>query len=143
LFKFSFLFSLIFFSLSCFAGNRMEDLFLWKISEELKLTVKEEKELTKLIQELNQKKTKISRNMDLLVANSKSTHLEKYRNLLTEYNQISVLELDGVKKILGPEKTMKYFFVKNELSQKIKVMLSGGSEKGKKNLPEPKVIEEK
>lgn len=144
--------SVLFFFLPAisFAGNRMEELFIWKLSEELKLNVKEEKEITKLIQELNQKKAKISQNMDQLMTSAKDhkhqkEFLAKYRVNLAEYNQISLTEFDGVQKILGSEKTLQYFSVKNDLSQKIKQMLSGsnGPEKDKKQLPEPKVIEEK
>lgn len=138
------------FPLTSLASNRVEELFLWKLSEELKLTVKEEKEITKLIQDLNQKKSKVSQNMDQLMvgvktAKNQKEFLTKYRSYLSDYNQISLSEFDGVKKILGSEKTLQYFYVKNDLSQKIKHMLSGtsGPDKDKKPLPEPKVIEEK
>lgn len=131
-----------------FADNRVEELFLWKIAEELKLNVKEEKEVSQLVRDLNNKKLKLNQEMDQLINRAKDGKRLKelaieYRRKINDYNQISIAEFDGIQKILGQEKTLKYFVVKNDLSQKIKQLLSGAPEKEKKPLPEPKVIEEK
>ena len=46
----------VIFASSAFSQNRVEQLFLWKLSDELNLTVSEEKKLTQIVQTMNQKK---------------------------------------------------------------------------------------
>jgi len=133
--------------MSALANDRVEQLFLWKISEELKLSVKEEKEITSLIQGLNQKKSTLNKELDSIStefkdAKNKEPLLKKYRSLLMEYNQISLNELDGVQKILGKTKTMQYLYLKTDFTMKIKSLFSAAEKEKKTTLPDPKVIEE-
>ena len=163
--------TLIFISLPSFSQNphyalnsRVEELFVWKLSEELKLTVKEEKEITVMISELNQKKAQSNEKLDgliqkmsqLLAHESASKELaatlKEYRKALSDYNAISNQEIDQVTKILNLEKSLKYFVVKSDLSRRIRGLLSmpdhrnpRWQEPGKsetQSLGEPKVIEE-
>lgn len=143
---FRILFALLF-SMSALANDRVEQLFLWKISEELKLSVKEEKEITSFIQELNQKKSSLNKDLDSITAEFKDAKnkeplLKKYRSLLVDYNQISLNELDGVQKILGKTKAMQYLYLKNDFTMKIKSIFSASEKEKKTTLPDPKVIEE-
>lgn len=139
--------------------NRVEDLFIWKISEELKLSVKEEKEITNLIKDLNDKKAAVSEQIQKIIFEmAKSPEKNKkllldYRLALKRYNDISIEELDRLQKILSAEKSTQYFVVKSDLSQKIRSVLAVSSDKqtemkalDKKKetgpLPDPKIIEE-
>jgi hypothetical protein len=142
-------------------NNRVEDLFLWKISEELKLSVKEEKDLSNVIKELNQKKSKAGDQIQELISKMSSSKNAKeskkllfdYETALKNYNGISLEEVKRLEKTLSPEKVTKYFVVKAELTAKIRNLMANpeknhqdrGSEKSKGervSLPEPRVIEE-
>jgi hypothetical protein len=135
------------------SSNRVEELFIWKISEVLKLSVKEEKELAQLIRELNVKKAQASQEVDAILqkmtAQPEKDILKKYRSALIAYNDISLVELERVKKILGETKAVKYLAAKSELSQKIRSILANPEKASeqleetvdkKQPLPEPKLI---
>jgi len=133
--------------------SRLEDLFVWKVSEELKLTVKEEKDFAAQIVRLNQIKAKALDQVELelkkmvfVLPNTARPLLKNYREALKKYNQVSVEEVETMIKVLGPEKAARYFVVKGELAQKIKTLLGNNAQqpekKGKVKLPEPRLIEE-
>ncbi len=130
--------------------NKIEELFIWKISDELRLSTKEEKSFADLFRELSQKKMTIGHNQDDLITRLAATPKEKernqllaeYRQKLTDYNKIQTSEFDEMKKILGPERLAKYLSVKKELTNKVKTLLTEKSEKKDSDLPPPKVIEE-
>jgi hypothetical protein len=135
------------------SANRVEELFIWKISEVLKLTVREEKDLAQMIRDLNLKKSTASQEIDgilqKMAAQPQKDLLKKYKNALIAYNDISLIELDQAKKILGEDKALKYLAVKNELSLKIRNILANSDKSEpleakpeKKHLPEPKLIED-
>ena len=141
-------------------SSRIEELFIWKISEELKLSVQEEKSLAHLISELNQRKSAANEkieNLDqqLAVASSSAEIrqlLKAYRMALLDYNKISTDEVDQIRKLLPVAKVAKYIAVKSDLSKKIRNLLAGAekshehnlehSKIDKPNLGDPKIIEE-
>ncbi len=131
--------------------TRIEDIFIWKMSDELKLTAAEEKEFTDISRELNKKKLELNKKIQDLVQslNDKSTesNLREYKKLIQQYNQISITEFDKIKKIFGSKKFISYLKVKNELNTKMKSILVGEKsdkkESDDKCLPKPKVIIEK
>ncbi len=135
--------------------NYLEDIFIWKISDELKLTAKEEKSFSEIIKNLNQKKTDLNRKIqtELEALNSKAAdvQLKKYRQLLQEYNQLTITEFDSVKKIFEAQKFIQYLKLKNELTNKMKSILAGehsdssksSESSSDKKLPLPRVIIEK
>ncbi len=132
--------------------THLEDIFIWKISDELRLSVQEEKQFTEISKSLNRRKSEINKKIQdcikKLNENSSQADLANYRKLLTEYNQLSVAEYDGIKKILGTKKFITYIKIKNELTSKLKSVLTGEKNGEKKetvskDLPPPKVIIEK
>lgn len=131
--------------------TQLEDIFIWKISDELKLTAKQEKEFTEISKALNKKKYDLNRQIQETVQSLGTTNaevgLKKYRKLMADYNQLSLNEFDSIKKLLGAAKFTEYLRVKNELTTKVKSILVGDKVNEKKepvtNLPPPKVIVEK
>ncbi|MCC2679780.1 MAG: hypothetical protein K0R29_2356 [Pseudobdellovibrio sp.] len=131
--------------------NQLEDIFIWKISDELKLTAKEEKTFTEVSKELNRKKSELNRKIQDAIQklNDKNQEaaLQNYRKLMSEYNQLSLKEFDSIKKLLGTQKFAEYLQIKNELTTKVKSILIGERNAEKKDsqakLPPPKVIVEK
>ena len=130
--------------------NKIEELFIWKISDELRLSTKEEKSFTDLFRELSQKKMALGHSQDETITRLAATTKDKernqlltdYRQQMTEYNKIQTREFDEIKKLLGPERLAKYLSVKRELTNKVKTLLTEKSEKKEADLPPPKVIEE-
>lgn len=128
----------------------LEDIFIWKMSDELKLTTKEEKQFTEIHKTLNKKKSDLNRQIQEAIQklddNSSEAELKKYRRLLQDYNQISLMEFDSVKSLLGAKKFVNYVKIKNELTSKVKSILIGERTTDKKELkiklPAPKVIVE-
>ncbi len=145
--------------------NRVEELFIWKISDELSLSVPEEKSFSKLVRELNLKRNqtneKIQANLKSLAASANPKEQEKLLNeqkkLLKSYGEIPVEEIDKVQKMFGPKKATHYFVLKNEMASKLKLAFSSpdrlsnnGTEvmpseaaQVKMKLPPPQVFEEK
>lgn len=132
--------------------NYLEDIFIWKISDELKLSPKEEKLFSETTKKLNKKKFDLMKQIQASVSTfgekTSDGDLKKYRQLLQQYNQLSVEEFDSVKKIFTPQKMVQYLKVKSELNTKMKSLLAGDSNSDKaadlnKKIPKPQVIIEK
>lgn len=135
--------------------NQLEELFIWKLSDELKLGPAEEKKFSDLVRHLNQKKLKDTQKIeqvtkDLLSAKSdkeKETVFKELKKAYHEYNQLSLTELEEMKKLLGIQRLSNYLSVKQELTTKVKSLLiqktdDPDKKDNRKNLPPPKVIEE-
>ena len=164
-------YTLLFFTGSlAFANSKVEELFIWKMSEELDLSPKEEKIFSDKFRELNAKKNGLNNQLQQLVQNDSSPSdlnkakdfLKKYQSLLTMGNRVGVEEVEAMAKILGPERTVRYLRIKHDLSGKVRTLLSQpsstrtapaistsqkGAEDSAKNkeggsLPPPKVIVE-
>lgn len=137
--------------------NQLEELFIWKLSDELKLGPSEEKKFASLVRTLNQKKLdgtlKIEQTTkELLSAKSekdKESILKNLKKAYQEYNQLSIFELDEMKKLLGIQRLTNYLEVKQELTAKVKSLLIQKNDERekkdsffKKDLPPPKIIED-
>ncbi len=137
--------------------NKFEELLIWKLSDDLKLTVGEEKKFSRWMRDLNHKKAEINGQIDEVVRslaelnsnnkislknNEKENEklLTEYRRLLKSFNELSIKEIDNLQKIIGVEKTGQYLVFKSNLTNKLKQMLTP-SEKAAP-LPPPKVIQE-
>ena len=131
--------------------THIEDIFIWKMSDELKLSAAEEKQFTEISHQLNKKKLELNKKIQDLVQSlnekSNETNLKEYKKLLQEYNQVSITEYEQIKKIFGVKKFISYLKIKNELNSKMKSILAGDKpdkkEASDKALPQPKVIVEK
>lgn len=131
--------------------SHIEDIFIWKMSDELKLSATEEKKFSEITKQLNKKKFELNKKIQNLVTDLNESSTEKnllqYKNLIKEYNQISITEYEQIKKIFGTKKFISYLKIKNELNAKMKSIIAG-DKTDKKDivspvLPKPKVIIEK
>lgn len=121
-----------------FAKNNLEELIIWKLSDELKLPAETEKNFTEALRKFNEKKSQTSKTLDGQIEVLKKTKIEKdrqlwldrYRKSLVDYNALVLDEHDEIKKILGNEKYVHYLELKGDLTNKIKnLMLSKDPEK--------------
>ena len=111
---------LILFHFSFSAGavdskNRVEELFIWKISDELKLSVPEERSFSKLIKTLNERRSQVNEDLQAILrqlSDSKTT--KDKEKLLTEQDVeslvFSLLEEDQ-KKLLLRDKEFDFHFI--------------------------------
>lgn len=132
--------------------TQLEELFIWKLSDELKLGPSEEKKFADLVRSLNQKKLegtlKIEQiTKEFLTAKSdkeKEAILKNLKQVYRNYNSLSLSELDEMKRLLGIQRLATYLEVKQELTAKVKsLLIQRKDEPQKKYLPPPKIIEEK
>ncbi|MCK6600135.1 MAG: hypothetical protein L6Q37_17355, partial [Bdellovibrionaceae bacterium] len=130
---------------------KLEDLLIWKMLDELKLTPEQEQKITVVIKNLNKKKSENSEKIEQLTKQFiKEANVSLKEKILLDlkkaYQQHSVInleELDTVKKTIGIKKLAEYLDIKKDLSEKMKNLIVPGDKKGEKKLPPPKVIEEK
>ncbi len=137
--------------------NQSEELFIWKLSDELKLGPLEEKKFAELVRTLNQKKFQGTQKIEqvtkeLLIAKTdkeKELVLKSLKKAYLDYNQLSILELEEMKKLLGIQRLTSYLEAKQELTAKVKsLLIQKGDDRdkkesaGRKELPTPKIIEE-
>lgn len=133
--------------------NQLEELLIWKMSDELKLSATEEKKFTEIVQGLNLKKAGINHALQESVQKmekasslkSKNEELSRYRKALANYTRLNEEEFDKLKSLLGVERMVQYLYIKQDLTNRIKTMLTNpeSGSNGRKTLPQPKLIEEK
>ena len=142
---------LFFGQLSFAAKNKVEELFIWKMSDDLSLTYEQEKKFAEIVKQLNEKKAKISQDLETKLntlktakdAKARDSALADYRKTLAQYGTLSVEEIDLMTKAFGNEKAAQYLYLKAEFTQKLKQIISNGeAEKPKTKLPPPTVIQE-
>lgn len=133
--------------------SKVEELFIWKMSDELSLNPGEEKKFSEMVRDLNQKKTDYNQQMqtqlDLMkvakTEKEKSQSLASYKKALQSYNGLSEEEITRAQKLLGVSRTVQYLQVKQDLTNRLKSLLANPEAIGTKKaaLPPPNVIEEK
>ena len=151
----------IFISLPSFAQsaptpkkNSVEDIFIWKVSDELNLSASEEKKFADIHRDLNKQKTLLSMQLQKLSFQSKdnpelskaraSEVIKDYKKTLTAYNNLSLQELEQMKSLLGDKKFLDYLAIKQDINLKLKSLVLGEETKAKPTkLPPPQIIEEK
>ena len=153
----SFLIFLLFWASVCHAAeaskSKIEELFIWKMSDELSLSPQEEKKFSDLVKSLNEKKANMSvelreqleKMQKAKTDQEKNQSLNQYKKILQSYNRLSEEELDKVKSLLGVGRTIKYLEVKQDMTNRLKSLLANPEPVPKAPaapLPEPKVIEE-
>lgn len=133
--------------------NRFEEMFIWKMSEELDLEVKEEKKLSEIIKTNNRLRAKISLDTEEVLKrlgsaknkNERELLLGQYKKLLAQNSQLLLNEVDQLNREIGIDKAAKYFVLKNEMAQKLKSLVMT-PDKNRSNKPEDskiKIIQEK
>ncbi|WP_413582501.1 hypothetical protein [Bdellovibrio sp. HCB288] len=131
--------------------NQLEELMIWKMSDELKLSATEEKKFSEIIKNLNTKKSDLNRSLQTsleTMVNSKDSKKREqefllYKKTLQSFNKVSEEELDKLKPLLGTERTIQYLQIKQDLATRIKATLTNPDapmKDDKKPLPAPKVI---
>ena len=134
--------------------NKIEELFLWKISDELKLSVPEEKALGEFIKSQTEKKSKLAdqtkenlKQLSAAAGDSKKTEklLAEHRKILKAYNEIALEEVDQIQKKLGSVRVAQYLVLKNDLTNRLKTLLASPDKPATPStkLSTPQIIEEK
>lgn len=132
------------------ARSRLEDLFLWKVSDTLNLSPDEENKFNLEFRNLSDKKLAAATEMEKITkelgagADPKqlSKSLENYKSSLTRYNQVQIDELKSMRKIFGDKRFAQYLILKHDLTQKLKNLLSSPS-RPESGLPKSEVRETK
>jgi len=134
--------------------NSVEDIFIWKVSDELKLSAADEKKFADIHRDLNKQKMQLATQLQKLSFQSKenpqlpqskaSDIIKSYKKTLIAYNNLSVQELDQMKALLGDKKYLDYLALKQDINLKLKSLVLGEESKAKPaKLPPPQIIEEK
>lgn len=145
-------FSVSFFAEASNPKNKLEELLIWKMSDELKLNSVQEQEFAGVIRTLNSSKSAYAKDLQKSLeamskmkdAKSKEKELEVYAQTLKKLNQIAESEIKDMKRVLGVEKLVEYLLLKQDIAARIKSSLTNSPESTKvKELPSPKIIEQK
>lgn len=126
--------------------NQLEELFIWKLSDELRLTPEKESEFGQLIRKINQRKLEAGQKIEemtkaFVVAKAKAEKEKSFKNLrkaYVDYDQISIDELDQLKKIIGLDSVGTYLQVKQDLTAKVKNLLMQNEKKESESSEENK-----
>lgn len=116
--------------------RRLEELFIWKISEELKLPVEMESSFAEAIRSLNREKARA--NADVAKAldelnQAQSTNRSKaraeteravrnYEQAWKTYGALPLREVSRMRAILGSERLGKYLIAKSQMAEKLKAL---------------------
>lgn len=117
------------------SAQRLEDLFIWKVSDELKLSSLEEEEFASMLRGLNSKRKKLNDEIESLLRdfgqvskiqneNESSQKLREYERKIKQYSETQQEEIRKVEKVLGVRRAMVYFSLKNDLAFKIRQSLN-------------------
>jgi hypothetical protein len=112
--------------------SRIEELFIWKASEELKLGAAEEAKFSAAVRSFNAKRRTANAKMDealaqLAKAKTKAeadSALNAHRAALRGVQSVQTAELDQLRPLLGSQKLAQYLVVKNSILEKLKSVLS-------------------
>jgi hypothetical protein len=117
-------------------NNRVEQILVWKVSEELGLSAKEEKKLSEIVSKINEKKSTFSsaiennlRDLREAVKANKKTNLfvKLHTENLQKLNQLNLDEIKEVRKALGEVRLARYLLIKSDLSQRVKMLLQSNT----------------
>lgn len=132
-----------------FAKNKTEEIYIWKLSDELKLSTKEEQTFSEYIRDINKKRMTINQSIQeniLQMSKVKSKNeqeklLNQHKSLLKKFSELNLDEVEKISKLLGPEKGVQYFVLKNEMNSRFKELLLTSDRKKEITTP-PKIIEQ-
>lgn len=133
--------------------QRLDELFLWKLSESLNLRPQEEGDLRKAMKEIKDQRAKrvleveetLKSLQTVKEAAARRELMQEYRRRLTRLNESQVEELDQLEKILGADRMPDYVLARERLLERIKGALGDSSRDNglKSKVQNPKVIEQK
>lgn len=121
--------------------KRLEELFIWKMSEELKLSVDTEVAFAEALRSLNREKSVALNELnEALVALGEATRREKaageaslslamnrYEKAVRRYGEVPVREVARLKPILGAEVLARYLFAKSQVTEKLLAISTSGA----------------
>lgn len=131
--------------------DRFQELFLWKMSEALKLNAEKEEAFNTAIRALNEKKSKALQNVDtsleqmklVKTESSAKVQVEKYRSALEAYGRVNQEELEEMSRIFNYSQLAQYLTIKMEIMKRLQEkMLDPEKESAKKEVSprKPKII---
>lgn len=133
--------------------QRLDELFIWKLSESLNLKPEEEAGLKRVMKEVKEVRAKRALELEeTMKAMQSEKEAQKRRDLMTQYraqlirlNATQTEELDQLEQILGPDRMPDYVLAREKLLERIKGALADSSrDKGiKSKVQNPKIIEQK
>ncbi len=114
--------------------RRLEELFIWKMSEELKLSVETETPFAEAIRALNREKSVVNQELaralqEIEKANSpkdREVALKKYEKAWRQYGELPIKEINRMRPILGAEKLGQYLVGKSLMAEKLKSLSTSG-----------------
>lgn len=129
--------------------RRLEELFIWKMSEELKLPVEIEASFTEAMRLLNREKAKANTELAAALAaleKAQSTKrpavktetnkaLKRYERAVKTYGELPLREMARLRRILGSERLGRYLIAKSQMAEKLKSMSArdAGREAGRES----------
>lgn len=127
--------------------QRLQELFIWKVSDHLQLSPEEDTKFRSIVEELNKKKQRASVEMRASIrAMDKETDdtkrgklLVKYQVQLKNYLAVQEEELEKLGTVFDQKKMAKYLVVKSKLTENLRVLMGSGVKSSKKKLAKPKV----
>lgn len=116
--------------------RRLEELFIWKISEELKLPVEMETSFAEAIRSLNREKSRanadVAKALEMLNqaqnANQSKARAEteravrRYEQAWKVYGALPLREVSRMRAILGSERLGRYLVAKAQMAEKLKAL---------------------
>ncbi len=110
--------------------KRLEEVFIWKMSEELRLSVEIETTFAEAIRALNREKYSANSEVSMaLVAIEKSKSpkerdqaLKRYERAWRTYGELPIREVSRMKPILGVEKLGQYLVAKSQMAERMKAL---------------------
>ena len=131
--------------------KRLEELFIWKLSDILALDAEQDARFRRLIHDLNKTKTEAQTKMRDSLKQLESEHgkeaqrlaLMAYRQQLKIYLEVQNEELQKIEELLGAEMLATYLLTKAKLTENLKVMITNQGEKAEAVLEQPKIEVEK
>lgn len=127
--------------------QRLQELFIWKVSDHLELSAEEDSKFRSILADLNKKKQKASIQMKASIRaldkepnkSKRSELLSSYQKQLKLYLAVQEEEMTSLAKLFNEEKMAKYLVVKSKLTENLRVLMGSGVKSTKKKLAKPKV----
>lgn len=122
--------------------KRLEELFIWKMSEELKLSVDTEVAFAEALRSLNREKSVALNELNAaLLALGDATQvakgassprivkaMDRYEKAVRRYGEFPFREVARLKPILGAEVTARYLFAKSQVTEKLLAISTSGGD---------------
>ncbi len=124
--------------------RRLEELFIWKMCEELKLPVEVESSFAQAIRALNQEKSKSLADIEAAliaieqaktVADSEKA-VKRYEKAIRKFGDVPIREVSRLRRILGAERLSRYLVSKSQMAEKLKAMAQGSTQPRSEARPE-------